>query len=652
MTAESSALILNVDDNEGARYAKSRVLSRAGFKVVEASTGAGALEKVRADSPDLVLLDVKLPDINGLEVCRQIKLDPQTSATVVLQTSAAAVHTIDKVRALDGGADSYLTEPIDPAELIANVRALLRLRNAESALRESEERFRQLADNVDDVFWMLDPDRDALLYISPAYLTLWGRERVPVTRGMTHWSEGVFREDAPSVAAAVEALYAGERYEQEYRVERPDGSLRWVRERAFPVPDAGGRTYRLAGIVSDITERKTSELLLREADRRKDQFLAMLAHELRNPLAPIRNAVEIMDPRNALSPEAVDDARMIVSRQVTHLSRLVDDLLDVSRITQGKITLRYEPVDLATAISAAIETVKPMIDRKHHVLRLEPMPERVTLMGDAVRVAQVIGNLLSNASKYTPESGMIVLSVGLDPDEITVHVVDNGIGIDNAMLPHIFELFVQSENSLERSEGGLGIGLPLAKRLVELHGGRLGARSAGIGRGSEFIATWPRHVVAAASEVAHQKDVVVEDAVTTRRVLLVDDSVDAASAMSLLLETLGHDVHVAHDGLTALDIAAQCEPEVVILDIGLPGMDGYQIARAMRGREATAGALLIALTGYGQASDRQRSHEAGFDRHFVKPVSFNEIEQAIAACGPQGTPRNMTPLEQRDGAPG
>ncbi|CAM2139114.1 histidine kinase [Pararobbsia alpina] len=648
MTPESHALILNVDDNDGARYAKSRVLSRAGFEVIEAATGASALEKVRADSPDLVLLDVKLPDINGLDVCRQIKLDPQTATTVVLQTSAAAVHTVDKVRALDGGADSYLTEPIEPAELIANVRALLRLRNAESALRESEERFRQLADNVDDVFWMLDPAHDTLLYISPAYRTLWGREPVPSARGITHWSEGVCPDDAPRIAEAAQALRRGERYEQEYRVERPDGSLRWVRERAFPVPDATGRPYRLAGIVTDITERKTSELLLREADRRKDQFLAMLAHELRNPLAPIRNAVEIMDPRNALSREALDEARMIVSRQVTHLSRLVDDLLDVSRITQGKITLRHEPVDLAAAISAAIETVHPMIDRKHHTLRVVSVEEPVILMGDAVRVAQVIGNLLSNASKYTPEGGTITLSAEARPDTIAIRITDNGIGIDASMLPHIFELFVQSESSLERSEGGLGIGLPLAKRLVELHGGRLDARSAGIGHGSEFTATWPRRV-ASVSEVPVQKDNAVEDAVSARRVLLVDDSVDAASAMSLLLETLGHDVHVAHDGMTALEMAGQWTPEVVILDIGLPGMDGYQIARAMRERETTAGALLIALTGYGQASDRQRSHEAGFDIHFVKPVSFNEIEQAIAERGSHGTPRNMTPVQQRDG---
>ena len=644
---EAQVLILNVDDNDGARYAKSRVLARAGFTVIEAATGTSALEQVRSANPDLVLLDVKLPDINGLEVCRQIKLDPQTAATVVLQTSAAAVHTIDKVRALDGGADSYLTEPIEPSELIANVRALLRLRNAESALRDSEERFRQLADNVDDVFWMLNPARDALLYISPAYRALWGREPVALARGVTHWSEGVHAGDLERVRAAVAALHRGERYEEEYRVERPDGSLRWVRERAFPVPDASGRTYRLAGIVTDITERKTSELLLREADRRKDQFLAMLAHELRNPLAPIRNAVEIMDPRKSLPQEALDEARMIVSRQVTHLSRLVDDLLDVSRITQGKITLRQEPVDLGAAIAAAIETVRPMIDRKRHTLELDPVPERVTLLGDAVRIAQVIGNLLSNASKYTPEGGTIHLISDIRNDTIAIRVIDNGIGIDATMLPHIFELFVQSESSLERSEGGLGIGLPLAQRLVELHGGRLEARSAGIGHGSEFITTWPRHA-SAAGEVAVEKDAAVDDAVQARRVLLVDDSVDAAAAMSLLLETLGHEVHVAHDGVAALALAERLVPDVVILDIGLPGMDGFQIARAMRERDATASALLIALTGYGQASDRQRSHEAGFDRHFVKPVSFNDIEHAITEGGLRDAPRNMTPVQHRD----
>jgi PAS domain S-box-containing protein len=653
MSTPAPTLILNVDDNDGARYAKSRVLSRAGFDVIEAATGGAALAKVRERCPDLVLLDVKLPDINGLEVCRRIKLDPQTAGTLVLQTSAAAVHTIDKVRALDGGADSYLTEPIEPAELIANVRALLRLRHAEVALRESEERFRQLAENIDDVFWMLDPATDTLLYVSPAYRTLWGREPVTPTHGEAHRSVGVHPDDAVRVAQAYEVLRREGHYEEEYQVLRPDGSVRWVRERAFPVADSGGRTYRLAGIATDITERKTHELMLREADRRKDQFLAMLAHELRNPLAPIRHAVEIMDPRKSLSPDVLDDARMIVSRQVTHLSRLVDDLLDVSRITQGKITLKRESVDLATAVSAAIETVRPAMDKKHHTLRVELPPTPAMLLGDAVRIAQVIGNLLSNASKYTPDHGTIVLSAELGPGEIAIHVRDNGIGIEADMLPHIFELFVQSENSLERSEGGLGIGLPIAKTLLELHGGRIEAHSAGIGQGSEFIAIWPQSLMPASHlAITHPKEAVVADAVQTRRVLLVDDSVDAASAMSLLLETLGHEVRVAHDGFAALDAASGFAPEVVILDIGLPGMDGFQIARAMREREDTVGALLIALTGYGQASDRLRSHEAGFDHHFVKPVSFDDIERVIIESSGPDVPRNLTPLLHRDGTAG
>ena len=651
MTAPAHTLILNVDDNDGARYAKTRMLARAGFDVIEAATGNLALEKVREYCPDLVLLDVKLPDINGLEVCRRIKLDPLTATTLVLQTSAAAVHTIDKVRALDGGADSYLTEPIEPAELIANVRALLRLRHAESALRESEERFRQLAENIDDVFWMFDPADDMLLYVSPAYRTLWGRELAPFERGAQHWTTGVHPEDMARIASAYEVLRREGRYEEEYRIVRPDGTVRWVRERAFPVADATGHTYRLAGIATDVTARKTGELLLREADRRKDQFLAMLAHELRNPLAPIRHAVEIMDPRKSMPAELLDAARMIVSRQVTHLSRLVDDLLDVSRITQGKITLKYEAVELATAVSAAIETVRPALDKKHHTLRVELPATPSTLLGDSVRIAQVIGNLLSNASKYTPDAGTIVLSAEVSASEIAIHVRDNGIGIDADILPHIFELFVQSENSLERSEGGLGIGLPLARTLVELHGGRIEAHSAGIGQGSEFIAIWPRSV-STASHPPVKKEAVVADEVQTRRVLLVDDSVDAASAMSLLLETLGHEVRVAHDGFAALDAAGEFAPEVVILDIGLPGMDGFQIARAMRERADTAGALLIALTGYGQASDRQRSHEAGFDHHFVKPVSFDDIDRLIAQSGAPGLPRNLTPLQGRNGTAG
>ncbi|SAL79483.1 PAS/PAC sensor hybrid histidine kinase [Caballeronia peredens] len=636
MTSDWSAvLILNVDDNDGARYAKTRILSRAGFNVIEAATGTGALERVRADSPDLVLLDVKLPDINGLEVCRQIKASPDTAGTLVLQTSAAAVHSLDRIRGLEGGADSYLTEPVEPAELIAHVRALLRVRLAENALRESEERFRQLAENIDDVFWMLDPASNELLYVSPAYARLFDAGGGAASPGPVpcadHWSGEILPLDREHVAEAYRQLLAnGTPYEVEYRIVRASGGPRWVAERAFQVRGAAGhpaRAHRIAGIVNDISERKAAELLLREADRRKDEFLAMLAHELRNPLAPIRNAIDLLDPERAPSAQHFSTVRAIIDRQVRHLSRLVDDLLDVARITQGKITLREEMVDLAVAIAAAIETVQPSLERRRHTLTVKLPDVPLYIAGDNVRLAQVFGNLLSNASKYSLEDGEIAIEAEQFGDAVRIVVRDKGIGIAPDMLPHIFDLFVQSETSLERSEGGLGIGLPLARTLVELQGGRIEAFSAGPQTGSEFIVWLPltQHAQVAAQGVEQ----VARNTTTGHRVLLVDDSVDAATAMALLLEADGFDVRTAHEANEALAISDTFAPQIVLLDIGLPGMDGYRLAAEMRARAATAHALLIAVTGYGQAHDRQRSKDAGFDHHLVKPVAFEEIQKAV-----------------------
>jgi two-component system, sensor histidine kinase len=506
-------LILNVDDNDGARYAKTRVLVHAGFEVIEAASGQGALDQVRTRGPALVLLDVKLPDINGIEVCSRIKRDPQTRSTLVLQTSAAAVQSLDKVRALDGGADSYLTEPIEPAELVANVRALLRLHRAEEALRD--------------------------------------------------------------------------------------------------------------------------------ADRRKDQFLATLAHELRNPLAPIRNAVELMDPKYHAADAVVRDARMIARRQVEHLSRLVDDLLDVSRITHGKIALRMETVDLASAVATAVETNQPAIERKHHALRVSVPDAPCVIRGDPIRVAQVIGNLLSNAAKYTPDGGAIELDVRVTDGAVAIRVADNGIGIPREELADVFNLFMQSADSLARSEGGLGIGLSLARTLTELHGGTIEARSEGAGKGCEFVVQLPlamTHEYAAAA--AAKQASVTEAPQSKRRVMIVDDSVDGAESMSVLLEMLGHEVRVVYDGASALAAAPGFRPEVVILDIGLPDLDGYHVARALRAQPESAGALLIALTGYGQEADRQRTRAAGFDHHLVKPASLEDVERVIAADGAGGQPRN------------
>ncbi|MFM0729773.1 response regulator [Paraburkholderia sediminicola] len=635
MSDATNTLILNVDDNDGARYAKSRILSRAGFVVIEAANGTEAIERARLSLPDLVLLDIKLPDINGFEVCRQIKSAPETAGILVLQISAAAVQSTDKIRGLNGGADSYLTEPIEPAELIAHVRALLRVRRAEGALLESEERFRQMAENIDDVFWMLDPSTDRLLYVSPAYRRLWGDEAFAPHPTAGHWAGRIHPQDEAAVETAYRALATGVPYEIEYRIARPDGETRWVAERGFPVRDARDRIYRLAGIVNDISERKANEMALRDADRRKDEFLAMLAHELRNPLAPIRNAIELLDPSRSPSPQNFDAMRAVIGRQVKHLSRLVDDLLDVARITQGKITLRQEIVGLAAAIDAAIETAAPTLTRKGHTLRTQMPDEPLFIVGDGVRIAQVLGNILSNAAKYTPQGGEIVIDVRELHDNVQISVRDNGVGIAAETLPHIFDLFVQSESSLERSEGGLGIGLPLARTLVELHGGRIEAFSAGTGQGSEFIVSLPLTRLSQTEQPVVTAPIPVpQGAGPALRLLLVDDSVDGATAMALLLESDGYDVRIAHEAAHALEIAAQFGPEIVLLDLGLPGMDGFQLAQEMRQRAATANVLLIAVTGYGQAADRQRSHEAGFDHHLVKPVSSEEIQRVIASRFP------------------
>jgi PAS domain S-box-containing protein len=640
MNDATANLILNVDDNDGARYAKSRILSRAGFEVIEAANGTQALELARASLPDLILLDVKLPDINGFEVCRQIKASPETAAILVLQTSAAAVQSIDRIRGLDGGADSYLIEPIEPAELIAHVRALLRVRRAEGALRESEERFRQMAENIDDVFWMLDPATDQLLYVSPAYHHLWGDSAILPQPGPAHWAGSVHQEDEATVEAAYRALASGTPYEIEYRIVRPNGTTRWVAERAFPVRDSRDSIYRLAGIVNDISERKANEMVLRDADRRKDEFLAMLAHELRNPLAPIRNAIELLDPSRAPTTQNFETMREVIGRQVRHLSRLVDDLLDVARITQGKITLRQENVSLVAAIEAAIETVAPALTKKAHTLRTEMPDDSVYIVGDGVRIAQVLGNILSNAVKYTPQEGEILVDVHESDEDVQITVRDNGVGMSAETIPHIFDLFVQSQNSLERSEGGLGIGLPLARTLVELHGGQIQVFSAGAGQGSEFVVRLPltRRVQSGQPAVPDEPVAALPVEPGTGpalRLLLVDDSVDAATLLSMVLEADGYDVRIAHESTQALEIAAQFKPEVVLLDLGLPGMDGFQLAQEMRKLDSTASALLVAVTGYGQAGDRQRSHDAGFDYHLVKPVAVDEIHRVIETRFPK-----------------
>jgi signal transduction histidine kinase len=369
---------------------------------------------------------------------------------------------------------------------------------------------------------------------------------------------------------------------------------------------------------------------LRQADRRKDEFLAVLAHELRNPLAPIRNAIHVLKLAGARG-EIVEQAQQMAERQIQHMTRLVDDLLDVSRIMRGKVELRREPVDLATVISRAVETARPTIDAEGHELTISLPDEPVWVEADVVRLAQIVSNLLNNSAKYTPNGGRISLTAAREGQYAVVRVRDTGIGIPPEMLPRIFDMFMQVEPTSARSKIGLGIGLTLVKNLVGLHGGTVEAHSAGAGEGSEFIVRLPLAAAPSEKDGARMGGGPATRGVPRRRLLVVDDNVDAAESLAMLLRLGGHDVQVAHDGAAALKLAAASPPDLAFLDIGMPGMDGYELARRVRKHEGLRDVYLVALTGWGQEEDRRRTREAGFDHHLVKPVEPEAIQRVLLA---------------------
>ena len=388
---------------------------------------------------------------------------------------------------------------------------------------------------------------------------------------------------------------------------------------------ARGRQYELREHLEE--SRRVAEAL-RESDRHKNEFLAMLAHELRNPLAPIRNGLYILKQSGA-SGRFGPGLRDMMERQVEHMTRLVDDLLDVSRILRGRIELRLETFDLKTAVARAVETAQPLIDSQRHELSVE-LPERpLWVRGDLVRLSQIFANLLNNAAKYTPGPGHIHLSARGEGGEAVVRVRDDGLGLAPEMVPQVFDLFTQAERSLDRSQGGLGLGLTLVKRLTEMHGGTVSAASEGLGRGCEFVVRLPASAGASAPGRGEGPDHAPRP--PARRVLVVDDNMDAADSLAMLLRLEGHEVGTRYNGPAALEAARSLRPEVVFLDIGLPGMDGYEVARRLRGQSELGEIFLVAVTGVGQEEDRRRSREAGFDVHLTKPVDPREVARLLAA---------------------
>ena len=382
----------------------------------------------------------------------------------------------------------------------------------------------------------------------------------------------------------------------------------------------------------EIARTREAEEKLLDASRRKDEFLAMLSHELRNPLAPIRNAVELVR-RIAPSDSRIAWAHDVVDRQVTHLAQLVDELLDVSRITQGKITLRKENLELDKVLSHAVETARPLIESRGHRLDVSLPVAPVWMVGDFARLAQVVANLLNNAAKYTPEHGRIEVIATAERGEVTIIVRDNGMGIDRELLPRVFDLFAQGQRSLDRSLGGLGVGLTVVQRLVDLHQGRITVSSDGPGHGAEFRVVLPCISEVQQGELPKKEAPARGGAAGGRRVLVVDDNADAADSIAVLLRMEGHEVKTVYDGHQALASSQVFAPSVVVLDVGLPGMDGYEVARRLRELPQTRHALFIALTGYGQSEDRALAAKAGFDHHFIKPADPRALHAVITAHG-------------------
>ncbi len=509
-------------------------------------------------------------------------------------------------------------------------RDLTERRKAEMSLRESEERFRLLVDGVlDYAIFMLTPEGNVNTWNQ-------GAERL---KGYTaleiigkHFSV-FYPPDAIAAGKPAwelrQAIEQGKIEDEGWRI-RKDGSRFWANVLITALHGDDGRLRGFAKVTRDLTERRQIEKL-QETDHQKNQFLAMLAHELRNPLAPMRTALHIVGNPEA-TPELVTRGREIAEHQVTHMARLLDDLIDVSRIGEGAIELRRETVDVASLIVSAVQRVRPLVQERQLELTVDRIEGSLFVDADPTRLEQVLNNLLTNAAKYTDPGGHIGVSADREGSTAVLRVRDTGIGVDAPMIPRIFDLFVQAERRVDRSVGGVGVGLTLVKKLVEMHGGSVEARSPGRGKGSEFIVRLPcvsARLLPAPGRAAELR----REKRAPLRVLIADDNPEAADALGMLLEMDGDEARVAYDGVSALREADAFRPNVVLLDIGMPGLDGHEVARRLRALEATKDCRLIAISGWGTPEDRKRSYDAGFDHHLVKPFDLGVLDSLLRSFG-------------------
>ncbi|MGZ5036684.1 MAG: hybrid sensor histidine kinase/response regulator [Usitatibacter sp.] len=602
--------------------------------VKEAAAGAGAIlisEEALPTQEKLYYLGERLsrqPTWSDLPVL--LLAHPGADSTAVRQT----------VRAL--GNVTLLERPVRVAALMTAVQTALRARQRQynarehlteldataKALRDSEMRLKAIFDNAAVGIAELDADGRFAL-VNDSLCRLVGRERESLlSASMVDVTHG---EDRPELETLMRRLFAGgiENFVTERRFVGSDGAFIWVKLTLSLARITDTHGARAVAVIEDITEQKHAAEDLREADRRKDEFLATLAHELRNPLAPIRNSLHIFRLAGVQDP-AVARVTEMMERQVGHMVRMVDDLLEVSRISRGKIELRKERVELASVMRNAVDTSLPLIESAKHKLTVEMPSEPLVLDADPVRLAQVFANLLNNSAKYTPAGGRIGVEVAVEGSMAAISVKDNGEGIPQQMLGRVFNMFTQV-NTGSRAQGGLGIGLTLAKTLVHLHGGTVEAFSHGPGQGCEFRVRLPlAKPLQQAEEVPAPR---AEEPMLMRRVLVVDDNHDAADSLGMLLQFLGAEVKVVHDGHAALEAMKTFEPAVVLLDLGMPGMNGLEVARRMREDPVARQATLVALTGWGQREDRRRTTEAGFDYHLVKPADLGTLQSILAMGG-------------------
>lgn len=510
---------------------------------------------------------------------------------------------------------------------------------SKAALLDSETRYRRLFETAKDGVLILNSENGRITDANPFMSELLEYSHSHFL-GKELWEIGLFMDKSANESAVQELQRNGYIRYEHLPLETKRGQRVEVEVVANAYREGDHRVIQCN--IRDITERSRLEKLMQEqalalADlhRRKDEFLAMLGHELRNPLAPISNAVQLLRLQKN-KDNRQQQAFTIIERQVGQLTRLVDDLLEVSRITTGKIHLQHERIALKGIVDRAVETTRPLMDQRRHKLTVSlPNEEPIWLYADAARLEQVVVNLLNNAAKYTADGGHISLAVRQEGNEAVLLVRDTGVGIAPELLPRIFDLFTQAERSLDRSQGGLGIGLSLVQRLVEMHGGRVEVYSA-LGQGSEFVVRLPVMVTLPTQPPPTSKES-SEPTGPFLRVLVVDDNVDAAQSLALLLEGSGHDVQMAFDGPTALTVAFDYRPNVILLDIGLPGIDGFEVAKRLRQHPIFSSVVVVAMTGYGQVADKKRSQEAGFDHHLVKPTNFTTVLQILAAVPEMAT---------------